>query len=116
MAPTASSAQSSSARPRTTPRLTGDCYEVCGDYAGFAQEQLQRSHPGVQAMFMLGFAGDSDPYPRGTMELAREHGETLGKEVGRVLATQAAADARPFEDRLRPRGSAAAAAALLRKN
>jgi hypothetical protein len=65
--------------------LTQNCYEVCGDYAGFAQEYLRERHPGVQAMFILGLAGDSNPYPRGTMEMAREHGAELGKEVCRVL-------------------------------
>jgi len=39
-------------------------------------------------MFILGCAGDADPYPRGSMKLAREHGLTLGKEVCRVLATK----------------------------
>jgi neutral ceramidase len=68
--------------------LTGSCYEVCGDYAGFAQAHVEEHHPGVQAMFVLGFAGDSDPYPRGTMELARRHGATLGEEVKRVLETK----------------------------
>jgi hypothetical protein len=68
--------------------LTGECYEVCGDYAGFAQAYIQEHHPGVQAMFMIGLAGDSNPYPRGTMELARAHGVTLGKEVCRVLETK----------------------------
>jgi hypothetical protein len=68
--------------------LTDTCYEVCGDYAGFAQASVQERHPGVAAMFILGLAGDSNPYPRGTMELSREHGATLGKEVGRVLETK----------------------------
>lgn len=68
--------------------LTGQCYEVCGDYAGFAQEYVQGHLPGTQAMFLLGCAGDSDPYPRGTMALAREHGAELGKEVCRVLETK----------------------------
>jgi len=63
------------------------CNEVCGDYAGFAQALIQDRHAGVQAMFLLGFAGDSDPYPRGTMELARAHGAALATEVERVLAT-----------------------------
>jgi neutral ceramidase len=67
--------------------LTGDEYRISGDYAGFAQEFVQKHFPGVQAMFVLGFAGDSNPYPRGTIELAREHGETLGREVVRVLDT-----------------------------
>jgi hypothetical protein len=77
--------------------LFPQCYEVCGDYAGFAQAHLQEQHPGVQAMFLLGFAGDSDPYPRGTMELARAHGSALGKEVDRVLATKLQPIAGPLQ-------------------
>jgi hypothetical protein len=65
--------------------LTQSCYELCGDYAGFAQEHIEKRHPGVEALFVLGLAGDSNPYPRGTMALARQHGATLGAEVGRVL-------------------------------
>jgi hypothetical protein len=65
--------------------LTDNCYEVCGDYAGFAQTYVEEHHPGAQAMFVLGCAGDSNPYPRGTMDLARQHGAELGKEVCRVL-------------------------------
>ena len=68
--------------------LTGNEYRISGDYAGFAQEYVERQIPGVQAMFVLGFAGDSNPFPRGTVELAREHGETLGREVMRVLETK----------------------------
>jgi hypothetical protein len=65
--------------------LGGDNYLLCGDYAGFAQQVVEEKLSGVTAMFLLGCAGDSDPYPRGTMELARKHGATLGKEVCRVL-------------------------------
>lgn len=68
--------------------LTGDEYRISGDYAGFAQEYVQTQLPGVQAMFVLGFAGDSNPHPRGTVEIARQHGETLGREVLRVLETK----------------------------
>ena len=53
--------------------LTQDEYRITGDYAGFAQEFVEKQLPGVQAMFVLGFAGDSNPYPRGTLELARQH-------------------------------------------
>ncbi len=68
--------------------LTGQHYELCGDYAGFAQAYIEDKHPSVQAMFLIGCAGDANPYPRGTMELAREHGATLGKEVCRVLESK----------------------------
>lgn len=65
---------------------TGQIYEISGDYAGYAQEHVEAAHPGVQAMFMAGCGGDANPYPRGTLDLAREHGATLGREVCRVLA------------------------------
>jgi neutral ceramidase len=68
--------------------LTGDEYRISGDYAGFAQDYVQKQLGGAQAMFMLGCAGDSNPYPRGTVEIARQHGETLGREVLRVLDTK----------------------------
>lgn len=68
--------------------LTGDNYEISGDYAGFAQRYVREKNPHVQAMFFLGCAGDANPYPRGTMELARQHGATLGQEVCRVLETK----------------------------
>src|SRR5262249_24464131 len=38
--------------------LGQDNYEISGDYAGFAQAFIQEKHPHVQAMFMLGCAGD----------------------------------------------------------
>jgi hypothetical protein len=68
--------------------LTEKNYEVCGDYAGFAQTYVREQHPGAEALFRLGCAGDANPYPRGRMELARRHGATLGKEVCRVLETK----------------------------
>ncbi len=64
----------------------GDIYEVSGDYAGFAQAEVEKALPGVQAMFMIGCGGDANPYPRGTIDLAREHGAALAKEVVRVSA------------------------------
>src|SRR2546429_607399 len=34
--------------------LGPDNYELCGDYAGFAQAYIQERYPKVQAMFMIG--------------------------------------------------------------
>jgi hypothetical protein len=68
--------------------LGGDNYQLCGDYAGFAQTYVEERHPKVQAMFMLGCAGDANPYPRGTLELTRKHGKVLAEEVCRVLETK----------------------------
>src|SRR5579872_2016490 len=68
--------------------LRSDFYDICADYAGFAQTLLQEKYPGAQAMFMLGCAGDADPYPFGNTELARQHGTALGTDVARVLETK----------------------------
>ena len=66
--------------------LGGTNLKICGEYAGYAQEELERQHPGVQAMFVIGCGGSSNPYPRGTVELAQEHGRALAEEVSRMTA------------------------------
>ena len=63
-------------------------YEISGDFAGHAQRLVEERHPGCQAMFVQGCAGDANPYPRGSHELATKHGDELGKEVCRVLETK----------------------------
>ena len=70
--------------------LTGKHYELSGDYAGFAQQYVEGQHPGVQAMFMIGCGGSANPYPRGTVEAARQNGRSLGAEVCRVSAEKLA--------------------------
>src|SRR5262245_13343945 len=57
--------------------LTGNNYRISGDYAGYAQTYVEEQYRGVQAMFVAGCGGDANPYPRGTVELAREHGTNL---------------------------------------
>jgi len=65
--------------------LTGQEYRLSGDYAGFSQEHVEKQHPGVQAMFMIGCGASANPYPRETVEYAKRHGLSLGTEVCRVL-------------------------------
>jgi hypothetical protein len=57
-----------------------------GDYAGFAQAGLEEHYPEALALFVAGCGGDANPYPRGTIELARQHGEELASAVEKVLA------------------------------
>jgi len=64
--------------------LGADNLQLCGDYAGFAQANVEAKFPKAQVMFMLGCAGDANPYPRGTMDLARQHGKSLADEVCRI--------------------------------
>ncbi len=61
--------------------LTGEFNQVCGDWAGFAQESLERSHPGAVAMISLGCGGDSNPFPRPGFDLAKAHGEEIASAI-----------------------------------
>ena len=63
-------------------------YQFCGDYAGFAQDFVQRSNPGAVALFMAGCGGDQNPYPRSTLDQARQHGEALGNAVTAAQQTR----------------------------
>jgi neutral ceramidase len=65
--------------------MTGEFYEVSGDYAGYAQSAFESSHPGATAMFLMLCGGDQNPNPRSKPELAREHGQSLAAELTRVL-------------------------------
>jgi hypothetical protein len=65
--------------------LTGDYYALNGDYAGYAQWNLEQEYPGAMAIFLMLCGGDQNPNPRGTQALAERHGQTLSTEVERVL-------------------------------
>jgi hypothetical protein len=60
-------------------------YQFCGDYAGYAQECLEKDRPGLTALFMTGCGGDQNPYPRGTLEQAKQHGRSLANGVEAAL-------------------------------
>jgi neutral ceramidase len=70
--------------------LGGEVYDISGDYAGYAQKLIEEQHPGAETLFVLGCAGDANPYPRGTHAIALSHGQELAKEVSRVLTTKLA--------------------------
>lgn len=60
-------------------------YEWSGDYPGFAQIALEKSHPGASAMFHAGCGADQNPLPRRTVELCRKYGDMLAAAVDDVL-------------------------------
>jgi hypothetical protein len=66
--------------------MTGEFYQLNGDYAGFAQAEVERMHPGAVALFATACAGDQNPNPRSSLELARRHGKELGMAVGAAIA------------------------------
>ncbi len=58
------------------------------DYAGFAQSELEKAHPGTTAFFVMGCGGDQNPYPRGQIDWAITHGKTLATAVEAALLPQ----------------------------
>jgi hypothetical protein len=65
--------------------MTGEHYRIGGDWAGFAEEYLERAHPGATAYFVTGCAGDANPEPRGKLAYARQHGLEMAGAVTQVL-------------------------------
>ncbi len=61
-----------------------DDYRYCGDYAGYAQAALEDQT--TVALFLAGAGADQNPQPRGTLDLARQHGQTLAEVVRRCMA------------------------------
>jgi hypothetical protein len=58
---------------------------ICGDWAGYAREHLERDHPGAIALVALGCGGDANPQPRGNLELAKQHGNAICTAVNDLL-------------------------------
>ena len=64
--------------------VLGD-YEINGDYAGWAQEAIEKMYPGSIALFVQGGGADSNPLPRRSVALAQQYGSILGDAVDQVL-------------------------------
>ncbi len=60
---------------------------LSGDWAGYAQESIQRSFPGAIALVSVGCGADANPVRGGGPpdEVAAMHGREIGVEVGRLL-------------------------------
>jgi hypothetical protein len=68
--------------------LGGEFNQICGDWAGYAAEDLEREHPGSVALVGLGCAGDANPNPRSTLDLAQQHGQEIAATVDAILKGQ----------------------------
>jgi hypothetical protein len=83
--------------------LGSDNIKLSGDYAGMAQQELERRLPGVQAMFMAGCGADANPDPRcgpQQEEFTRRHGASLAEEVERLERHALPAVRGPFQAQL----------------
>lgn len=57
-----------------------------GDYAGFAQANIEEAVPGATALFVTGAGADANPLPRRTVELAKKYGHELADAVLETLS------------------------------
>ena len=80
--------------------LGGDFNQICGDWSGFAQENIEQDFPGAVALITIGCGADANPEPRGKLEFCRQHGRASG---GRSQAVAGRGTASPSP----PRPSAA---------
>jgi neutral ceramidase len=62
-----------------------DDYQINGDWAGYAQVELEKRYPGASAMFIQDCGADANPMPRHSVELAEHYGETIATAVDQVL-------------------------------
>lgn len=63
--------------------------KISGDWSGFAQEMIERSHPGVTALVSIGCGSDSNPNfgaAGRSLEAAVDQGRQISDEVDRLLA------------------------------
>jgi neutral ceramidase len=65
---------------------TLDGPDICGDWAGFAQEYLEARNTDLTALFASGCGGDQNPLPRRTIELCKQYGDEMARAVEAVLA------------------------------
>jgi hypothetical protein len=65
--------------------LGGDFNQICGDWAGYAADDLERDHPGIIGLVALGCAADANPSPRPGLEFTKQHGESVTRAVSEVL-------------------------------
>jgi neutral ceramidase len=73
--------------------LGGDNYQITADYVGYARRTIEGAlrEDGTISSFVNGAAGNINPHPRGTYELARAHGIALAGEA--IRTSQAAQEA-----------------------
>jgi hypothetical protein len=58
---------------------------LCGDWAGYAQEYLERDHPGATVLVAIGCGADANPHPRPGLHLAQQHGMEIVTNVNALL-------------------------------
>ncbi|MBI3854352.1 MAG: neutral/alkaline non-lysosomal ceramidase N-terminal domain-containing protein [Planctomycetes bacterium] len=61
--------------------LGGNIYQYHGDWSGVACDEIEKASGGAPALFATGCGADLNPSPRGTFELADQHGRAMAAAV-----------------------------------
>ncbi|MBL8819239.1 MAG: neutral/alkaline non-lysosomal ceramidase N-terminal domain-containing protein [Planctomyces sp.] len=64
---------------------TGEFNQICPDWPGIASQEIEKTYPGCVALIAIGCGADANPSPRGTHELAVQHGKRVADEVTVML-------------------------------
>lgn len=62
--------------------------QICGDWAGYAQEFLEKEHPGAVALTIIGCGADANPAPRPGVDYAKQHGHEISAKVEELLTRE----------------------------
>ena len=65
--------------------LGGEFNQLCGDWAGYAQEFLERDHPGSIVLVAIGCGADANPQPRPGINFAQQHGGEIATNINQLL-------------------------------
>jgi neutral ceramidase len=65
--------------------LGGDFNKICGEWAGYACDEIEKLTPGAIALSIIGCGADANPEPRRDLGDAKQHGSAAGREVDRLV-------------------------------
>ncbi|MDA1237132.1 MAG: neutral/alkaline non-lysosomal ceramidase N-terminal domain-containing protein [Acidobacteria bacterium] len=64
----------------------GSRNHVGGDWAGFANESMEKAFPDAVSLMTIGCGADVGPQPSGNLQIAGQHGRSVADEVRRLLS------------------------------
>ncbi len=71
--------------------LGGAYNRVCGDWAGFAQDEFEKAHPGAILLVAIGCGADQNPIlrhaPNNGYDYAIQHGREIATQAAKLMAS-----------------------------
>jgi neutral ceramidase len=81
--------------------LGGEFNKICGEWTGYACDEIEQRSPGAIALAIIGCGADANPEPRRNLDDAKQHGLAAGREVDRLVKSTLAPLAGPIQSRFR---------------